>query len=150
MHHRSVGESPIEWVGINVKGEIRTTEVAIDAEQFPLLEYKVIASDSELTEEAIVAKIETELTCPFINLNVFQIKINVIDVNDMPPVFEAPEGPFEIPENSPDGTKITIVKATDEDISGNFINYVSDNEINKNLCFNNVISLSYFLVLKLA
>jgi hypothetical protein len=95
----------------------------------------VIASDSELTQEANVAQIETELTCPFINLNVFQIKINVIDVNDMPPVFEAPEGPFEIPENSPDGTKITIVKATDEDISGNFIYYVSDNEINKNLFF---------------
>jgi hypothetical protein len=68
-----------------------------------------------------------------------QIKINVIDVNDMPPVFNAPGGPFEIPENSPDGTKITTVLATDGDTSGNFTNYVF--EMN-NFFFVNLRSLS--------
>jgi hypothetical protein len=64
LHDRSNGESPIEWVTINAKGEIRTTEVAIDAETYTLLEYKVIASDGDLTENAIVAKIATELMGP--------------------------------------------------------------------------------------
>jgi hypothetical protein len=57
LHDRSVGESPIEWVEINVKGEIRTTDVAIDAEQFTQLEYKVIASDGTLSKDANVANI---------------------------------------------------------------------------------------------
>lgn len=46
--------SPIEWVKINNKGEISATDVAIDAEQFTQLEYKVIASDDEQKTEEIV------------------------------------------------------------------------------------------------
>lgn len=41
-------------------------------------------------------------------------------MNDEPPVFELPGGPFKITENSPDGTEIATVKATDGDTSGNF------------------------------
>jgi hypothetical protein len=39
----------------------------------------------------------------------------------MAPVFEAPGGPYPIPENAPDGTKIATVKATDADTSGKYL-----------------------------
>jgi len=61
------------------------------------------------------------LTNHFVKLTLLtQITIQVIDVNDEIPVFDPPGGPFEIDENSADGTVIATVRATDNDFSGKF------------------------------
>jgi len=49
------GSAPLDWVSIDDKGEIKTTEVEIDAEQFSVLNYKVIASDSSSSQEETVS-----------------------------------------------------------------------------------------------
>ncbi|XP_059472061.1 cadherin-23-like [Neocloeon triangulifer] len=105
-----VGDSPAEWVTINGQtGEIRTStnsENLINADGddgFQVLQYKVIAKDSN-------ADVPTEVT----------ITINVLDTNDNTPVLNVPQTPVQIMENSPGGTEIATVTATDLDFSEPF------------------------------
>lgn len=49
------------------------------------------------------------------------LQINVLDINDHAPVFEASNGEYEasVRESVPVGTTVTTVRATDKDIGRN-------------------------------
>lgn len=49
------------------------------------------------------------------------LQINVLDINDHPPIFEASNGEYEasVRESVPVGSIVTTVRATDKDIGRN-------------------------------
>lgn len=77
---------------------MRTSQI-IDYEETKQLEFTVIAYDSGLPQLSATAK----------------VIVTVINVNDQDPKFEKEEYNASVGENSPPGTRVTVVKATDGD-----------------------------------
>nr|XP_012234071.1 PREDICTED: cadherin-87A [Linepithema humile] len=82
----------------NITGIVRTSQV-IDYEETKQLEFTVIAYDSGVPQLSATAK----------------VTVTVINVNDQDPKFEKELYNATVKENSPPGTRITVVKATDGD-----------------------------------
>lgn len=79
-------------------GIVRTSQV-IDYEETKQLEFTVIAYDSGVPQLTATAK----------------VTVTVINVNDQDPRFEREQYNASIKENSPPGTRVIVVKATDDD-----------------------------------
>lgn len=79
-------------------GIVRTSQV-IDYEETKQLEFTVIAYDSGVPQLSATAK----------------VTVTVINVNDQDPKFEKEQYNASIKENSPPGTRVIVVKATDDD-----------------------------------
>jgi len=79
-------------------GIVRTSQV-IDYEETKQLEFTVVAYDSGVPQLSATAK----------------VTVTVINVNDQDPKFEKELYNATVKENSPPGTRVTIVKATDGD-----------------------------------
>lgn len=79
-------------------GIVRTSQV-IDYEETKQLEFTVIAYDSGVPQLSTTAK----------------VTVTVINVNDQDPKFEKELYNATVKENSPPGTRVTVVKATDGD-----------------------------------
>ncbi|XP_076290426.1 cadherin 87A isoform X1 [Lasioglossum baleicum] len=82
----------------NVTGIVRTSQV-IDYEETKQLEFQVIAYDSGVPQLTATAK----------------VTVTIINVNDQDPKFEKELYNASVKENSPAGTHVTVVKATDGD-----------------------------------
>ncbi|XP_011304986.1 cadherin-87A [Fopius arisanus] len=82
----------------NVTGIVRTSQI-IDYEESKQLEFIVVAYDSGVPQLSSTAK----------------IIVNIINVNDQDPKFQQESYNVTVRENSPAGTHVTIVKATDSD-----------------------------------
>ncbi|EFN85300.1 Cadherin-87A [Harpegnathos saltator] len=82
----------------NITGIVRTSQV-IDYEETKQLEFTVIAYDSGVPQLSATAK----------------VTVTVINVNDQDPKFEKEQYNASVKENSPPGTRVTVVKATDDD-----------------------------------
>ena len=85
-----------------VSGDVRTSR-ALDREAIAQYELIVIASDNGFPENRARAK----------------VIINILDVNDNPPVFENDTMIYYLNENSPYGTKIGDIVVRDPDIGEN-------------------------------
>lgn len=79
-------------------GIVRTSQV-IDYEETKQLEFTVVADDSGVPQLSTTAK----------------VTVTVINVNDQDPKFEKEFYNASVKENSPAGTHVTVVKATDGD-----------------------------------
>jgi len=79
-------------------GIVRTSQV-IDYEETKQLEFTVVAYDSGVPQLSATAK----------------VTVTVINVNDQDPKFEKELYNASVKENSPPGTRVTVVKATDGD-----------------------------------
>lgn len=79
-------------------GIVRTSQV-IDYEETKQLEFTVVAYDSGVPQLSATAK----------------VIVTVINVNDQDPKFEKELYNASVKENSPPGTRVTVVKATDGD-----------------------------------
>ncbi|XP_015514773.1 cadherin-87A isoform X1 [Neodiprion pinetum] len=82
----------------NVTGIVRTTQV-IDYEETKQLSFTVVAYDSGVPQLSSSAK----------------VIVTIINVNDQDPKFDKDSYSITIKENSPPGTHVTVVKATDGD-----------------------------------
>ncbi|KYN32871.1 Cadherin-87A, partial [Trachymyrmex septentrionalis] len=82
----------------NITGIVRTSQV-IDYEETKQLEFTVVAYDSGVPQLSTTAK----------------VTVTVINVNDQDPKFEKELYNASVKENSPPGTRVTVVKATDGD-----------------------------------
>lgn len=82
----------------HITGIVRTSQV-IDYEETKQLEFTVIAYDSGVPQLSTTAK----------------VIVTVINVNDQDPKFEKELYNASVKENSPPGTHVTTVKATDGD-----------------------------------
>ncbi|XP_066591300.1 cadherin-87A [Prorops nasuta] len=92
-------EPPSPYFNIdNVTGIVRTSQV-IDYEETKQLEFTVVAYDSGVPQLSSTAK----------------VTVTVINVNDQDPKFEKEAYNATVKENSPPGTHVTVVKATDGD-----------------------------------
>lgn len=79
-------------------GIVRTSQV-IDYEETKQLEFTVVAYDSGVPQLSAAAK----------------VTVTVINVNDQDPKFEKELYNATVKENSPPGTRVIVVKATDGD-----------------------------------
>lgn len=92
-------EPPSSYFNINnVTGIVRTSQI-INFEETKQLEFTVIAYDSGVPQLSSSAK----------------VIVNIINVNDEDPKFKNESYHVSVKENSPPGTHVTIVKATDDD-----------------------------------
>ncbi|CAL1682791.1 unnamed protein product [Lasius platythorax] len=82
----------------NITGIVRTSQV-IDYEETKQLEFTVVAYDSGVPQLSAAAK----------------VTVTVINVNDQDPKFEKELYNATVKENSPPGTRVIVVKATDGD-----------------------------------
>ncbi|XP_011882059.1 PREDICTED: cadherin-87A [Vollenhovia emeryi] len=82
----------------NITGIVRTSQV-IDYEETKQLEFTVVAYDSGVPQLSAAAK----------------VTVTVINVNDQDPKFERDLYNASVKENSPPGTRVTVVKAVDGD-----------------------------------
>lgn len=82
----------------HIAGIVRTSQV-IDYEETKQLEFTVVAYDSGVPQLSTAAK----------------VIVTVINVNDQDPKFEKELYNASVKENSPPGTHVTTVKATDGD-----------------------------------
>ncbi|XP_063226687.1 cadherin-87A isoform X2 [Bacillus rossius redtenbacheri] len=82
----------------NASGLVKT-KILIDYEEVKALNFTVVAYDSGKPQKSTSAL----------------VKVNVINVNDMAPVFTQDSYEASVKENSPVGTLVTVVKATDGD-----------------------------------
>ncbi|KAK1121482.1 hypothetical protein K0M31_010285 [Melipona bicolor] len=83
---------------VHIVGIVRTSQV-IDYEETKQLEFTVVAYDSGVPQLSATAK----------------VIVTVINVNDQTPKFEQESYNASVKENSPPGTHVTVVKATDGD-----------------------------------
>lgn len=81
-----------------LSGIVRTTQV-IDYEETKQLNFTVVAYDSGVPQLSASAK----------------VIVTIINVNDQDPKFDKDAYSTSIKENSPPGTHVTVVKATDGD-----------------------------------
>lgn len=107
-------------------GIVRTSQV-IDYEETKQLEFTVIAFDSGVPQLSATAK----------------VTVTVINVNDQDPKFEKELYNASIKENSPPGTRVIVVKATDND-EGSFGD-VSYNLIGEHAADFNIGKLGEFM-----
>ncbi|XP_043681793.1 cadherin-87A [Vespula pensylvanica] len=92
-------EPPSPYFNIdNITGIVRTSQV-IDYEETKQLEFTVVAYDSGVPQLSTTAK----------------VIVTVINVNDQDPKFEKEGYNASIKENSPPGSHVIVVKATDGD-----------------------------------
>ncbi|XP_046393425.1 cadherin-87A-like [Ischnura elegans] len=92
-------EPPSEYFDIDESTGIVKTKKRIDYEEVKTLNFSVIAYDSGVPQFSATAN----------------VLVNVVNVNDMDPVFSEPEYHATINENSPLGTLVITVNATDGD-----------------------------------
>lgn len=83
---------------INFTGIVRTSQV-IDYEETKQLEFTVVAYDSGVPQLSATTK----------------VIVTVININDQDPKFEKELYNASVKENSPPGTHVIVVKATDGD-----------------------------------
>lgn len=58
-------------------------------------------------------------TLAYLNSFLSQVEVSVLDVNDNPPTFPAGAYAYNVPENSPSGSQVATIVATDADIGVN-------------------------------
>ncbi|XP_073989842.1 cadherin 87A [Rhodnius prolixus] len=92
-------EPESEYFEINNITGVVTTKVRLDYEKTPKLSFNIVAYDSGVPQLSSTAR----------------VIVNVININDMDPVFTQPEYTFSAEETVKPGTVIGKVEATDDD-----------------------------------
>ncbi|XP_014253016.1 cadherin-87A [Cimex lectularius] len=83
----------------NITGVVKT-KVRLDYEKTPYLKFKIVAYDSGIPQLSSTA----------------HISVNIVNINDMDPVFDQNEYTFSVPENARAYTVVGKVSATDMDM----------------------------------
>nr|UZM07820.1 cadherin 1 [Geocoris pallidipennis] len=92
-------DPPSEYFEVNnITGVVKTL-VRLDYEKTPVLEFKIVAYDSGIPPLSSTA----------------HVTVNVVNINDMDPVFSQKDYSFAVDENAPPGTVVGSISAVDGD-----------------------------------